>query len=87
MRIRWKEINNMIVALDEKINSRLQTWSKHTKQPPEVFINHSLEHALDDWEDYMDALSICSEIDSGNMKVYSLDEVEKQLDELNAMER
>ena len=38
----------MIVALDEKINSRLQTWSKHTKQPPEVFINHSLEHALDD---------------------------------------
>ena len=77
----------MMVSLDEKINSRLQLWSKHTKQPPEVFINHSLEQALDDWEDYNDAISICSEIDSGNMKVYSLDEVEKQLDELNALER
>lgn len=76
----------MMVSLDEKINSRLQLWSKHTKQPPEVFINHSLEQALDDWEDYREALSICSEIDAGNMKVYSLDEVEKQLDELNALE-
>ena len=76
----------MVFTLDEKINSRLQLWSKYTKQPPEVFINHSLEQALDDWEDYKDALSICSEIDSGNMKVYSLDEVERQLDELNALE-
>lgn len=76
----------MVVTLDEKINSRLLLWSKYTKQPPEVFINHSLEQALDDWEDYNEALSICSEIDAGNMKVYSFDEVERQLDELNALE-
>ena len=76
----------MIVAIDEKIDTRIQSWSVINNQPSEVFIHEALEKSLDDWEDYMDALSICSEIDAGNMKVYSFDEVERQLDELNALE-
>ena len=72
----------MVVTLDEKINSRLQLWCKHTQLPPEVFINHSLEQALDDWEDYNDALRICAEIDRGEMQTFSLHEVEEHLDAL-----
>ena len=77
----------MTVTLDEKMNSRIQFWSMANNQPPEVFIHEALEQSLDDWEDYMDALKICSEIDAGKMKTYSLDEVERQLDELNALVR
>ena len=57
-----------------------------TNQPLEVFVNEALGKSFNDWEDYIDAISICSEIDAGRMKVHSLDEVERQLDELNALE-
>ena len=67
----------MIVTVDEKTGTRLKSWSKTTNQPPEVFIHEALEQSLDDWEDYMDALSICEEIDSGRMKTYSMYEVRK----------
>ena len=76
----------MIVTVDERIDTRIQSWSRTTNQPPEVFIHEALEQSLDDWEDYIDALSICEEIDSGRMKTYSMDEVERQLDELDALE-
>ena len=67
----------MIVTVDEKTGTRLKSWSKTTNQPLEVFIHEALEQSLDDWEDYMDALSICEEIDSGRMKTYSMYEVRK----------
>ncbi|MBQ3458407.1 MAG: hypothetical protein IJG30_05550, partial [Synergistaceae bacterium] len=73
--------NGMLLELDEKTNTRIQSWSAANNQPPEVFINYALEQSLDDWEDYADALSICAEIDAGRMKTYSLEEVERQLDE------
>ena len=67
----------MILTFDEKTNTRIQSWSKATNQSPEVLIHEALEQSLDDWEDYMDALSICEEIDSGRMKTYSMYEVRK----------
>ena len=76
----------MIVTVDEKTGTRLKSWSMATNQPPEVFINEALEQSLDDWEDYIDALNICDEIDSGRMKTYSMDEVERQLNELDTLE-
>lgn len=77
----------MIVTLDKRFHSRIKNWSKATKQSPNILINKALEQSLDDWEDYRDAVNICSEVDAGNMKTYSFDEVEKHLDELNAVER
>ncbi len=76
----------MIITLDKRFHSRIRSWSKATKQPPNILINKALEQSLDDWEDYRDAVNICSEVDAGNMKTYSFDEVEKHLDELNAVE-
>ena len=75
----------MIISTPAEIDTRLQSLSEVTKQPPEVLVRGILEDALEDWEDYTDALSICAEVDAGLMKVYSLSEVEKHLDERNAM--
>lgn len=76
----------MIITIDEHIDSRINSWCNFTHQSPEVFINQALEQSLDDWEDYIDALRICSDVDAGRMKVFSLSEVERHLDELNALE-
>ena len=76
----------MIVTLDKRFHSRIRSWSKATKQSPNILINKALEQSLDDWEDYTDAINICSLVDNGSMKTYSFDEVERQLNELNSME-
>lgn len=73
----------MLLTLDEKTNTRIQSWCAANNQPPEVFINYALEQSLDDWEDYLEALKICEEIDAGRMKTYSFEEIERQLDELD----
>ena len=74
----------MILTTTPDIDTKLLAWSSSTKLPPEVFINDVLDEALDDWEDYMDALRICSEVDAGSMKTYSLQEVEAHLDALDS---
>ena len=51
-----------------------------------TIVNETLDKALEDWEDYEEALRICELVDAGHMKVYSLAEVESHLDELNALE-
>lgn len=73
----------MQITLDKKMDTRLSAWSMATKRPPEQFINETLDKALEDWEDYEEALRICELVDKGLMKVYSFSEVERQLDELN----
>ena len=72
----------MILKTAPEMDTRILSWSEHVKQPPELLIEGVLNEALDDWEDYHDALCICSEVDAGRMKTYSLEEVEKHLDEL-----
>ena len=76
----------MQITLDKKMDTRLNAWSVATKKSPEQFINETLDKALEDWEDYEDALRICELVDTGLMKVYSLEEVKGHLDELNALE-
>ena len=73
----------MILQINSDINTRLQHWSTITKESPQDFINDILSEALDDWEDYQDALRICAEVDAGRMKTYTLAEVEQHLDDLD----
>ena len=72
----------MVLTLKPEIEKRLTEWSIKEKKSPVDFVNETLDKALEDWEDYMDAVRICALIDSGQMKTYSLEEVEKELDEL-----
>lgn len=76
----------MILKTTSVLDTRINSWSSATKQPPEMILSYALEQYLDDWEDLQDAIRICNEVDSGQMKVYSLDEVEKHLDEINSLE-
>lgn len=45
----------MIITLDKRFHSRIKSWSKATKQSPNILINKALEQSLDDWEDYLHA--------------------------------
>ena len=72
----------MIFTTTPEIDFRLKAWSSVTKQPPELFLQCTIDEALDDWEDYNDALRICAEVDSGKMRTYSLEEVEEHIDAL-----
>ena len=74
----------MIVELAPEISSRLSSWSLSTQEPPEKFIEDALKKALEDWEDYSDAVKICAEIDAGRMETYSMDEVWRELDDLES---
>lgn len=76
----------MILSTSQALDARIASWSNYTKLPPETLIFKAIELYLDDWEDFQDALRICDDVDSGRMNVYSLDEVERQLDELNHVE-
>ena len=70
----------MMVEIAPEISSRLSSWSISTHEPPEKFVSATLENALEDWEDYSEALKICAEIDSGRMETYSMEEVWRELD-------
>ena len=72
----------MIFTTTPETDFRLKTWSRITQQPPELFVQQTIDEALDDWDDYNDALRICTEVDSGRMRTYSLEEVEEHLDAL-----
>lgn len=74
----------MIFTTTPETDLRLRTWSNITQQSPELFIQQTLDEALDDWEDYYDALRICSEVDSGKMQTYTLEEVKEHLDALES---
>ena len=76
----------MVITLNPEIEKRLTEWSISEKQSPDEFVNETLEKALEDWEDYMDAVRICAEIDSGRMKTCSMEEFHRKLDELDALE-
>ncbi len=73
----------MLVQIAPEIESRLSSWSIATNKTPEDFVNEILEEALEDWEDYTDAVKICKLVDSGKMKTYSFEEVEKELNEMD----
>ena len=74
----------MLLTTTPEIDCRLSYWSKITNQPPDIFVHDAINEALDDWEDYRDALRICAEVDAGTMKTYSLPEVEAHLDALES---
>ena len=76
----------MLITTTPEQDTRLKSWSEATGELPEVLVKAALDEALSDWEDYTDALRICADVDAGRMKVYSLEEVERRLNELDGLE-
>ena len=73
----------MLIEIAPEIEAKLNSWSEITQEPPQKFVDEILLEALEDWEDYRDALMISALVDSGKMKTYSLEEVERELDEMD----
>lgn len=76
-------MSQMTIELSPEIEKQLNLWSITENEPPETFIEDTLQKALEDWEDYMDALRISAEVKAGRMETYSEEEVWRNLDVLD----
>ena len=76
-------MSNLTIELSPEVEERLNLWSDRENAPRESFIESMLEKALEDWEDYEDAVRISAEVKAGRMKTYSKEEVWRELDELD----
>jgi RHH-type rel operon transcriptional repressor/antitoxin RelB len=70
-----------MIAIRFKHNEeqRLDALAKRTGRTKTFYVREAVETYLDDIEDYYLAKKISAKIDSGEMKTYSLEEVEKEL--------
>lgn len=67
------------VRFSENIEQRLNHLAKETHRTKSFYIQQAVEDFLEDQEDYYLALAVKERIDSGQEKLYSLEEVEKML--------
>lgn len=59
--------------------ARIDALAKRTSRTRNFLINQAVEHSLEDLEDIYLAEQVLEEIKTGKQKVYSLEEVEKEL--------
>ena len=64
-------MSNLTIELSPEMEERLNLWSDRENAPIESFIESTLEKALEDWEDYENAVRISAEVKAGRMKTYS----------------
>ncbi len=76
----------VILDVSPEIQERVNFLSRENDKSPDVFIMNILKERLEDMEDYEEAVKISDEIESGRMKTYSLEEIEREMAELDAVE-
>ena len=76
----------MALEVPQELEERISFWSDETHETPDVLMLRAIERYLEDLEDYADAVEVSREIRAGQMKTYSLEEVEREMDELDRME-
>ena len=76
----------VILDVSPEIQERVNFLSRENDKSPNVFIMNILKERLEDMEDYEEAVKISAEIESGRMKTYSLEEIEREMAELDAVE-
>ena len=59
--------------------ARIDALAKRTSHTRNFLINQAVEHSLEDLEDIYLAEQVLEEIKTGKQKIYSLEEVEKEL--------
>lgn len=76
----------MVLEVPKELEARVEWGSGRAAEPPDVFMIRAIAQRLEDMEDYEEAARVLAEVEAGRMKTYSLEEVERELDELDAME-
>ena len=72
----------MILNITPDMERRINDWSREFKEPPESLAVGLLEEYFEDCDD---AEKLEALIASGQMKTYPLEEVHKELEELDAV--
>lgn len=67
------------LRLPEDLERRLNNLAKETHRTKTFYLQRALENFLEDREDYLLALAVKERISSGKEKLYTLEEVEKEL--------
>ena len=67
------------ICFPRRTLARIDALAKRTSRTRNFLINQAVEHSLEDLEDIYLAEQVLEEIKTGKQKVYSLEEVEKEL--------
>ena len=76
----------MVLELPRALEERVSFWSDETRETPDTLMLRAIERYLEDLEDYQDAVEVSRAIKTGQMKTYSLEEVEREMSELDRLE-
>ena len=76
----------MVLEVPQELEARLSFWSDETRETPNVLALKAIERYLEDLEDYQDAVEVSTAIKAGRMKTYSLEEIEREMNELDSVE-
>jgi len=67
------------VRLPEELEARLDALARRTGRTKAFYVRQALEQQLEDLEDYYDAVQASRRVREGKEKIYTLDEVVKDL--------
>lgn len=69
----------LAIRLPEEIESRLEALAKKTGRTKTYYARQAILEYMDDLEDIYLAEQVARQIDTGEMKTYSLEDVEREL--------
>ena len=72
-------MSTMTVELTPDLEERVEIWRERANGDTGSMMTEALDRYLEDWEDYTDAVQICSEVDARRMETYSWEEVKEHL--------
>ena len=76
----------MVLEVPKDLEERVCVWSGKAKETPDALMLRAIEQYIEDLEDYEDAVEVSREIKAGRMRTYAMEEVEREMDELDRME-
>ncbi len=63
------------LPIPEPIKTRLQSLSRNTNKPVSFYVLKALDTYLEDLEDYYEAEAIMKQVETGEERTYTLEEV------------
>lgn len=76
----------MVLEFTPEFQERVNFWSGRQHEDPDIFLKKIIAERLEDMEDYEEAARVAAEIKAGRMKTYPLEEVEREMAELDVLE-
>ena len=69
----------IVLNFSPELMRRIKFWSVKKRLKPELFLRKLIAEQIEDMDDYEIAAKISAEIEAGDMKTYSWEDVKKEL--------